>query len=91
MPLAEDLSLWLAADVFGTRARLAGREISVIYDVAYLEQMGVAGHSPTALCRAADVPPESVGGTLEIDGAPYVIRGREPIDDGALVRLELQL
>lgn len=64
--------------------------VKVIFDAAYLEQLGMAGTKPAAVGKASDFPAAAVTKTLLISGTTYTIRGREPIDDGALVLLTLK-
>lgn len=65
--------------------------VAVIFDAAYLEQFGIAGTGPQAVGKASVFPASAVGKTLLINGTTYTIRGREPIDDGAFVRLTLKV
>lgn len=67
----------------------ANTAVSVIKDQAYLEQFGVAGSNPVALGKASVFPAAAVGKTLTIAGVVYVIKNREPLDDGAFVQLQL--
>lgn len=68
----------------------ANTAVSVIKDQAYLEQFGVAGSNPVALGKASVFPAAAVGKTLTIAGVVYTIRGREPVDDGSFVQLQLE-
>ena len=68
-----------------------GTAVKVIFDAAYLEQFGVAGVRPAALGKASVFPANAVGKTLLIGATTYVVKGREPIDDGALVLLTLRV
>ena len=68
----------------------ANTAVSVIFDQAYLEQLEVAGTNPAATGKASVFPAAAVGKTLTIAGTIYTIINREPIDDGAFVRLQLQ-
>jgi hypothetical protein len=61
--------------------------VDVIFDAAYLEQFGVAGVRPVAVGKASVFPAAAVGKTLLIGATTYTIKGREPIDDGAIVAL----
>jgi len=67
-----------------------GGTVNVIFDNAYLEQLGIAGTNPVALAQASDVSAARIGSTLTINGTVYTIRNRAPQDDGATVLLELQ-
>lgn len=95
MPFTEDLDTFLDDDDFAWAATFtpttgSGGTKNVIFDEAYAEAMGVAGSNPTAMGKASDFPTTTtVGGTLVINGTTYTIREREPMDDGAFVRLQL--
>ena len=62
----------------------------VFFDHGYVEQLGVAGTNPTARAQASDFAVGDIGTSIVIGGATYTIRGREPIDDGAEVLLQLE-
>jgi hypothetical protein len=64
--------------------------VRVFFDAAYQEALGMAGTNPVALGKASDFPAAAVGKTLLVSGVTYTIRNREPVDDGALVRLQLE-
>jgi len=63
--------------------------VKVIVDNEYDEMSSVAGTQPVALGLASVFPAAAVGKTLLIGAVTYTIRGREPVDDGAFVRLRL--
>ena len=64
--------------------------IQVIFDEPDLEgSLGIARTNPTALCAASDVAADPTGKTLAIGSVTYTIRDIKPIDDGAIVKLEL--
>lgn len=87
----EDLSVFFDENAFATVATAGwGGTVNVIFDAAYVEQLGVAGTNPVALARASDVTVARIGSTLVIGGVTYTIRGREPQDDGAVVLLQLE-
>lgn len=95
MAFTESLDAFLDEDDFAKAATFtpttgAASTPNVIFDQAYAEQLGVAGNRLIALGKASVfVTPGTVGGTLVIEGTTYTIREREPIDDGALVALQL--
>jgi hypothetical protein len=63
----------------------------VIFDREYLEQFGVvAGAQPVALAPATEFTTAAIGKTLVVQGTTYTIRTREPVGDGALVRMKLE-
>lgn len=64
--------------------------VNVIFDEAYLDQLGIAGTRPAALGKASTFPAAAVGKTLLLAGTTYTIKGREPVDDGAFVLLTLK-
>lgn len=90
----EDLDAFLDEDEHAVAAVYdaagANTAVSVLFDQAYLEQLDVAGTNPVAVGKASVFPAAAVGKTLTISGTAYTIRNREPIDDGAFVRLQLE-
>ncbi|TAK45260.1 MAG: hypothetical protein EPO27_10600 [Betaproteobacteria bacterium] len=90
----EDLSVFFALKADGGLADEAtaswGGTVNVIFDNAYLAELGVAGTNPVALAKASDVSAARVGSTLTIAGTVYTIRNREPQDDGSTVLLQLE-
>ena len=65
--------------------------VAVIFDEAYLEQLGIAGTRPQALVQATAVLQTDVDKTLTIGATTYTIKGRELVDDGAIAVLTLKL
>ena len=87
----EDLDAFLNEDEHAVAGTYDGATaVSVIFDNAYLEQLGVAGTRPLATGKATDFPAAAVSKTLVISGTTYTIRAREPTDDGAFVLLQLE-
>lgn len=87
----EDLSAFFNTAEFATAATYNGATpVAVIFDAAYLAQLGIAGTNPVALGQASVFPAAAVGKTLVIGGVNYIIRNREPQDDGACVLLQLE-
>jgi len=90
----EDLDAFLNEDEHAVAgvydAAGANTAVSVIKDQAYLEQLNIAGTNPAAVGKASVFPAAAVGKTLTIAGVVYTIRGREPVDDGAFVVLQLE-
>jgi hypothetical protein len=88
----EDLSVFFDTDDFAEDATYdTVNTIAVIFDRAYLEQLGmIASAEPTALTRAADVAADPTGKPLVIRGVTYTIRNILPQDDGAVVLLHLE-
>jgi hypothetical protein len=69
----------------------ANTSISVIFDEPHLEQVGIGGTNPVAQAKASDIPATgAIGKTLTIGGTVFVIRARQPVDDGAVVELQLE-
>lgn len=65
--------------------------VNVIFDNAYAAELGVAGTNPVAFAQGADIPASGFAGkTLVIGATTYKIRSRQPLDDGAVVLLELE-
>jgi len=89
---SEDLSAFFNTADFALAALYNGAAtVSVIFDSAYLTELGIAGTNPIALGKAADFPAAAaVGKTLVISGVSYTIRDRQPQDDGACVLLQLE-
>lgn len=92
MPFTEDLAPFLDPTYgFASASTYDGAtSVNVIFDNAYLEQLGLAGTRPAALGKASDFPAAAVGKTILIGATTYTIKGREPIDDGAFVLLTLK-
>lgn len=91
MAFTEDLTVFFDTDDFAVAATYNGATaVNVIFDAAYLAQLGMTGTNPVALGRAADFA-SPVGKTLLIGSTTYTIRNSEPQDDGALVLLQLSL
>jgi hypothetical protein len=90
--MTEDLDTFLDTEEHALEATYDGATaVKVIFDNEYLEQLGIAGTGPVALGKAATFPANAVGKTLLVNGTSYTIRGREPVDDGAFVRLTLKV
>lgn len=93
MAFTEDLAPFFdTVSGFAVEARYDAKyTVPVIFDRAYLEQLGaVSGAAPAALGKATDFATAPVGKTLVINGTTYTIRAREPQDDGAVVLLRLE-
>lgn len=88
----EDLDVFFNDDDFATDATLqTGFVVSVIFDRAVLDQLGIAGTSPQALAKASEVTTSNVGQTITIAGTAYTIERRDLLDDGATVLLQLRV
>lgn len=91
----ENLGEFLGTDVFAQSATFtpttgSASTVKVIFDEAYAEQFGVTATNPVVEGKASDFGESvTVGGTLLIGSTTFTIRGRELVDDGALVRLQL--
>lgn len=86
----ESLSAFFNTGDFAVEARLAsGAVVNVIFDAAFLANLGVAGTNPQALAIAAEVPASAIGAAITIEGTAYTVRNRRVIDDGSVVVLEL--
>jgi len=88
----EDLTAFFATADFAIAATLqGGSTVNVIFDRAHVELLsGLSSTEPQALAAASDVAAGNVGQTLVISGTTYTIRDRHPLDDGAIVLLQLQ-
>lgn len=93
MPFTEDLTVFFNSADFGSAATYDGTTaVVVIFDRAYLETLGVSSTNPVAMGKASDFAVDTcVGKTLLIGITTYTIRGREPLDDGAIVLLQLEV
>jgi len=90
--MVEDLDEFLDEDEHAVAGTYDGSTaVSVILDHDYLlaHEM-VSTTNPVALGKASVFPAAAVSKTLVIAGITYKIRDRQPIDDGALVRLQLE-
>lgn len=88
---AEDLDDFFETDDFAVAATYDGATtVNVIFDNEYVEAVtGVAGTNPVALGKASDFA-SPVGKTLVVSGVTYRIRNSRPVDDGAVVTLDLE-
>ena len=69
----------------------ANTAVSVIFDEPHLEEVDIGGTNPTAAAKASAIPATgAIGKTLTIGATVFTIRARQPIDDGAFVRLQLE-
>lgn len=69
-----------------------GTAVKVLFDEPYSSEAGIGSTDPSVIGKASDFPVgTSIGKTLLVNATTYVIRAREPIDDGALVRLQLEV
>jgi hypothetical protein len=93
MAFTEDLAAFYtlkSAGGLADPATHASTTKPVFFDQGYLEQFEVAGTNPVARARASDFAVGDIGTSIVIGGVTYAIRGREPIDDGAEVLLQLE-
>jgi len=90
--LSEDPDVFLDTDDFAVDATYDGATaVKVIFDNAYLEQVDVAGTNPVATGKASDFPAGTcIGKTLVIGATTYIIRVRQPVDDGLFAQLQLE-
>jgi hypothetical protein len=93
---AEDLTTFLQPGDFAIAATYkpggtgAGSAVNVIFDAPWQEQLGVSAKNPTVTGRAADFATFTTADTLTINSTIYRIVDSNPLDDGALVRLQLE-
>lgn len=92
MAFSEDLSVFFDDAEFALTATLNGTVSgNVIVDRDYLRALGVVPSSdPQALAIASEYGTSCIEGTLVAGGTTYVIRDRQPQDDGAVVLLQLE-
>lgn len=90
---AEDLSQFFQTGDFADAAVYNGATTkNVLFERSYLDQYGVvAGARPVAYAPASEIPNDAAGKTLVIRGITYTIRSREPLDDGAVVLMKLDI
>jgi len=88
----EDPDVFLDTDMFAVDATYDGATaVRVIFDNAYLGQVDIAGTNPVATGKASDFPAGTcIGKALAINAVNYIIRRREPVDDGLFVQLQLE-
>jgi hypothetical protein len=89
---SENLDDFLSTAELAVSATLQGGAtdgVSGFFDAAYLEALGMAGTNPVFECKASAIAAGDIGKTLTVAGVVYTIRNREPLDDGAFVRLQL--
>jgi hypothetical protein len=86
----EDLTVFFQTGDFGVAATYdTTQTVNGIFDEPDFGQLGVAGTNPTFTCRAADVAANPTGKPLIVNAVTYAIRDIRPLDDGAVVVLEL--
>lgn len=92
MAFAEDMAVFFDEGDFALSATLNGTASgNVIVDKDYLRAVGmVASSNPMAMARADQYGTDCIDGTLVAGGTTWVIRDRQPQDDGAVVLLELE-
>ena len=87
----EDLSAFFDTDGFAVDATLGAATIQVIFDNEHrLAHDMVSTTNPVAWAKASDVDSSDVGSTIAISGVSYTIRDVQPVDDGAVVILQLE-
>ena len=90
MPLAEPLAAYLTD--FATTAVIGGVSVSGLFDDGYAESLNnmIAGHKPTLLCIAANLPALTLGTTTCVIGAvTYTVQETQP-DGYGITTLMLQ-
>lgn len=92
MAFTEDLTAFFGTADFAVAATLqGGSTVNVIFDEDYVEAFDrVSTTNPVCLARASDIGAANVGQTLVVNGTTYTIRDRQPIDDGSVVRVQLE-
>lgn len=93
MAFTEDLSAYFdTSSGFAVAAVYDGATaVDVIFDNEHLIAHDmVSTTNPVVLGKASVFPAAAVTKTLVVSGVTYTIRDRQLIDDGALVRLQLE-
>lgn len=85
MPFVENLTAFFAD--FGVPATLGAATITVIFDAAYADPLGIAGTEPRATCASADVAALVQGSPITIGGKAYTVRDKQPDGTGITVLL----
>lgn len=86
----EDRSVFFDDDDFALVGTVGTTAVRGLFDREYIRSLEmVSGANPVFLIDAADTA-AAVGSTIAIAGTSYTIRDREPVDDGATVRLQLE-
>lgn len=92
----EDLTVFFQTDDFATAATYkaggsgAGVTVNVIFDNPDSTHFGLSGTNPTVLVKASDIASFSIADTLTIGATVYRFINQEPLDDGAVVRIQLE-
>jgi hypothetical protein len=85
MAFTEDLTQFFDLDDFAVEAEWSeapGEPVNVIFDKAFIENLGIAGNSPVALGKESDFPDVAEGQTLTISGTVYTIITSQPDGTG---------
>ena len=97
MPFTEDLTAFLQTGDFAfaatyTPASGSPVTVNVIFDEADTGRLGIAATNPVARGRASDFSDVAIGGNdqLVINSVTYRIKDITPLDDGAMVELQLE-
>ena len=87
----EDLSAFFDTDEHALDATLGAATIQVIFDNEHrLAHDMVSTTNPVAWAKASDVDSGDVGSTIAISSVNYTIRDVQPMDDGAVVIVQLE-
>ncbi len=86
----EDRSVFFNVDDFGVVGVVGTSTINGIFDREYLQQAGiVAGANPIFLIDSDDAILVGVGSTIVIETGTYIVKSKEPQDDGNVTLLQL--
>lgn len=81
--LTDDLAAFFDVAEFGVQATPAtGPAITVIFDRAFVEQLGIDATMPVAIARTADVSGLVRGSVLTIAGVAYRVTSTQPDGTG---------
>jgi hypothetical protein len=75
---------------FGEIAKWQNRQVNVIFDNEYSQNLEMAGKNPVVTVKEADMPGVKRGQSLVINGKTYVIQSPPQPDGQGLMRLELE-
>lgn len=94
--MTEDLDVFIDSAEFATAATYkaggigSGVTVNVIYDAPDHAHLGINGTKPRATGKATDFASFTNADTLTIGSTTYRIVDSNPLDDGAMVELQLE-
>jgi hypothetical protein len=88
MAFTENLDAFFAD--FNIPAIWNSTSISVIFDNAYMDAIGVSGSNPVVLAKTSDMPNVKRGNAIAVNTINYLISEPPQHDGTGMVRLELK-